>query len=79
MVTAMDAAVGSVVQRLRDSGLYENTVIVFVSDVRAAKKEIATYPTNIAGVHLVMGCPNARAGVKIVEEKKKITLIATYM
>ena len=27
-------------------------------------------PTNIASVRLVMGCPNARAGVKIVKEKK---------
>ncbi len=59
MVTAMDSAVGSVVQQLRDSGVYENTVIVFVSDVRAATK-IVTYPTNIASVHLVMDCPNAR-------------------
>ncbi len=24
------------------------------------------YPTNIASMHLVMGCPNARAGVRIV-------------
>ncbi len=34
-------------------------------------------PTNIASVHVVMGCPNARAGVKIMEEK--ITLRATYV
>ncbi len=31
-------------------------------------------PTNIASVNLVMGCPNARAGVGIVEKK---TLRAT--
>ncbi len=27
------------------------------------------YPTNNASVHLVMGCPNARASVKIVKKK----------
>ncbi len=27
-------------------------------------------PTNIASVHLVMGRPNARAGVKIVKKKR---------
>ncbi len=26
-------------------------------------------PINIASVHLVMGCPNARAGAKIVKKK----------
>ncbi len=31
-------------------------------------------PTNSASVHLVMGCPNARAGVKIVKTR---TLRAT--
>ncbi len=31
-------------------------------------------PTNIASMHLVMGCPNARAGV---EKVKKKTLRAT--
>ncbi len=34
-------------------------------------------PTNIASVHLVMGCLDDRAGVKIVGEKNK-TLRATY-
>ncbi len=29
------------------------------------------HPTNIASVHLWMGCPNARAGVKIVEKKNR--------
>ncbi len=29
------------------------------------------FPTNIASVHLVTGCPNARAGVKMVGKKKK--------
>ncbi len=32
------------------------------------------FPTNIASLHLVTGCPNARAGVEIV---KKRTLRAT--
>ncbi len=27
------------------------------------------YLTNIASVHLVMGCPNSRAGVRIVKKK----------
>ncbi len=35
---------------------------------------VRAYPTNITSVNLVMGCPNARAGVGIVEEK---TLRAT--
>jgi arylsulfatase A-like enzyme len=34
MVTAMDAAIGEVVKALQDSGQYENTIIVFTSDVR---------------------------------------------
>ncbi len=32
------------------------------------------YPTNIASVHLVMGCPNARACIKTVKQR---TLRAT--
>ncbi len=38
------------------------------------KMMIFNNPTNIASVNLVMGCPNARAGVGIVEKK---TLRAT--
>ena len=34
MVTAMDDAVGKVVEALKESGAYENTIIVFTSDVR---------------------------------------------
>ena len=30
---------------------------------------VPTSPTNIASVHLVMGRPNVRAGVKIAEKK----------
>ena len=39
--------------------------------VRRSRKqnEKEENPTNIASVHLVMGCPNARAGVKIVDKK----------
>ncbi len=33
MVTAMDDAVGSIVQKLQESGLYEETIILFASDV----------------------------------------------
>ncbi len=32
---------------------------------KPSSKRCCENPTNIAGVHLVMGCPNARAGVKI--------------
>ncbi len=37
-------------------------------------KRVCVNPTNIASVNLVMGCPNARAGVGIVGKK---TLRAT--
>ena len=30
-------------------------------------------PTNIASVHLVMGCPNTREGVKIVKKTLRAT------
>ncbi len=29
-------------------------------------------PTNIASVHLVMGCPNAREGVKMVKRREPV-------
>ncbi len=29
-------------------------------------------PTNIASAHSVMGCPNARAGVKLVKKKEPL-------
>ena len=34
MVSAMDAAIGSIVFTLRETGVYRDTLIVFVSDVR---------------------------------------------
>ena len=33
MVTAMDEAVGNVTQTLKDSGMYEDTIIIFTADV----------------------------------------------
>ena len=32
-VSALDAAVGKIVMSLRESGLYENSIIVFTADV----------------------------------------------
>ena len=34
MATAMDSAIGQVVAALKDTGMYNDTVIVFTSDVR---------------------------------------------
>lgn len=33
MLSAMDEAIGRVIQNLKDRGLYDNTVIIFSSDV----------------------------------------------
>ena len=40
MVAAMDVMVGRVIEALRDSHLYENSLIVFVSDNGAASKQV---------------------------------------
>ena len=40
MVAAMDVMVGRVIEALRDSHLYENSLIVFVSDNGAAPKQV---------------------------------------
>ena len=34
MVSAMDEAVGQVVEELKRSGMFDNTIIVFTADVR---------------------------------------------
>ena len=33
MVTAMDDAIGTIVQNLKDNGLYDESIIVFSADV----------------------------------------------
>ncbi len=33
-------------------------------------QKVPTLPTNIASVHFVMGCPNARAGVETVKKER---------
>ena len=38
MVTAMDDAVGLVVEALKETNLIDNTIIVFTADVRNSKK-----------------------------------------
>ena len=40
MVAAMDVMVGRVIEALRESHLYENSLIVFVSDNGAAPKQV---------------------------------------
>ena len=40
MVAAMDVMVGRVIEALRESHLYENSLIVFVSDNGAASKQV---------------------------------------
>ncbi len=42
---------------------------VYYSGLATCACKPFTYPTNIASVHLVMGDPNARAGVEIVFKK----------
>jgi arylsulfatase A-like enzyme len=47
MVTAMDDAVGEIVQTLRDAGLYDDTVIVFSSDVSDLTEDHTSSVTNL--------------------------------
>ncbi len=41
-----------------------------VTPVSVGERGGGDYPTNIASVNLVMGCPNDKAGVEIVRQKK---------
>ena len=43
MVAAMDVMVGRVIGALRESGLYENSLVVFVSDNGAATMQAVLY------------------------------------
>ncbi len=43
MVTAMDDAVGSIVPALMQKGIYDNTLIVFLSDVSAVTVMLIPY------------------------------------
>lgn len=64
MVTACDAAVGRLVDKLKEQGFYENTLIVFTSDHgdmlgSHGAKYPKPYPQNYAlKVPLIMHCPN---------------------
>ena len=40
MVTAMDDAVGHIVAALKDTGHYDNSVIVFTTDVSCATRRL---------------------------------------
>ncbi len=51
----------------RLSGVADIRKIVEKASALLCKKKKVVYPTSIANVHLVMGCPNARAGVKTVK------------
>ncbi len=44
MVTAMDDAVGRVVDALKETGAYDNTIIVFTSDVRKKICHVSGFP-----------------------------------
>ncbi|XP_037798080.1 arylsulfatase B-like [Penaeus monodon] len=79
MVTALDEAVGRVVQALKDTGLYDNSVIVFSSDnggvgmngesnrpLRGGKGSVWEGGTRAAGfVHspLLQGTPRVHSGI----------------
>ena len=39
MVTAMDDAVGSIIEALKQNNLIDNTIIVFTADVRNLNKK----------------------------------------
>ena len=41
MVTAMDDAVGQVVESLKQNNLFDNTIIVFTADVRKSTINLA--------------------------------------
>ncbi|HUW81640.1 MAG TPA: sulfatase-like hydrolase/transferase [Phycisphaerae bacterium] len=77
-VTAMDAAIGRVVQRLEDLSLRENTLIVFLSDNGMnmghhgiCGKGNGTYPLNMydtsVKIPLIVSCPG-RIAQGVVEE-----------
>ena len=42
MVTGLDKAIGRIVKALREEGLYENSIILFSSDVRDQFRKIIT-------------------------------------
>ena len=39
MVTALDDGVGTILEKLKSTGLYNNSVIVFSSDVRQSERQ----------------------------------------
>ncbi len=48
---------------------YSTSITEFYCTSRRCKTEAEGIPTNIVSVHLLMDCPNARAGVKIVKKE----------
>ncbi len=51
MVTAMDDAVGSIVDKLQETGLYEDTIIAFVSDVSSTVLQLLQGVQGVQGAH----------------------------
>ncbi len=57
---------GTIAMATPRHSLYTDVHSYFLSSLRHA---LFFLPTNTASMHLVRGCPNARAGVKLVEKR----------
>lgn len=42
MLSSMDQGIGKIIQKLKDSGLYDNTIIIFISDNGGPTKELTS-------------------------------------
>ena len=42
MLVSMDRGIGKIIQKLKDSGLYDNTIIIFISDNGGPTKELTS-------------------------------------
>ena len=85
MVAAMDVMVGRVIEALRESHLYENSLIVFVSDNGAASKQVIASQgsqdvRNLSVLRICLPCfryqtsnqfPLREGAIGLLEERKQ--------